>query len=83
MKPARFKQFGGPRSFNGPNGVAVDPSSGDVYVVDNGHSLVQKFTAAGGFVSQFGGPGSGSGTFNFPLVPLSCGHPRAREMGEY
>jgi hypothetical protein len=46
--------------------VAVDPSSGDVYVTDYLNDLVQKFTAAGGFVSQFGGQGSGHGTFNHP-----------------
>ena len=64
-------QFGGPGpgngTFNAPFGVAVDPSSGAVYVTDSGNDLVQKFTAAGAFVSQFGGPGPGHGTFNAPF----------------
>ena len=29
-----------------------DPSNGDVYVVDQGHLVVDKFTAAGGFLAQ-------------------------------
>jgi hypothetical protein len=33
------------------------PSNGDVYVVDLGHGVVDKFTATGGFVSELGGLG--------------------------
>jgi hypothetical protein len=38
-----------------------------VYVTDPGVDLVQKFTAAGVFISQFGGFGSGNGTFDSPF----------------
>jgi hypothetical protein len=31
---------------------AFDPSAGDVYVVDSGHDVVDKYTAAGGYVGQ-------------------------------
>jgi NHL repeat len=34
-------------------GVAVDPSSGDVYVTDNGRDVVDEFTSAGVYKSQF------------------------------
>jgi DNA-binding beta-propeller fold protein YncE len=50
--------------FSTPTGVAVDPVSGDVYVFNAGDGLVEKFSAAGVFVApQFGGLGSGNGTF--------------------
>ena len=50
--------------FSTPTGVAVDPVSGDVYVFNAGDGLVEKFSPAGVFVApQFGGLGSGNGTF--------------------
>ena len=45
----------GAGQLNQPLGVAVDSSSGDVYVVDNGRHRVQKFTSNGEFVLMFGG----------------------------
>jgi hypothetical protein len=51
--------FGGPGSgngdFSGPAGVAIDESSGDVYVVDKGNNRVEKFNAEGSYLSQFNG----------------------------
>jgi sugar lactone lactonase YvrE len=44
----------GPGQFDGPAGVAVD-ASGDVYVADLGNGRVQKFTAAGVYITQFAG----------------------------
>jgi hypothetical protein len=38
--------------------AASYPSNGDVYVVDLGHGVVDKFTATGGFVSELGGLGT-------------------------
>jgi hypothetical protein len=56
--------FGAPGSGNGqfasPTGVAVDDSSGDVYVVDQGNKRVQKFDAKGSYLSQFNGSGNPS-----------------------
>src|SRR5206468_743674 len=49
-----------------PDGLAVDPGDGDIYVADADDTLVEKFTAAGAFVAQIGGPGSGNGTFGVP-----------------
>ncbi|MEA2300224.1 MAG: trimeric autotransporter adhesin, partial [Solirubrobacteraceae bacterium] len=49
-----------------PDGLAVDPGDGDIYVDDADDTLVEKFTAAGAFVAQIGGPGSGNGTFGVP-----------------
>jgi DNA-binding beta-propeller fold protein YncE len=37
----------------------ADPSAGDVYVVDAGHKVVDKFTAAGVYIGQITGAGAG------------------------
>ncbi len=44
----------GNSQFNAPFGVAVD-ASGNVYVADTNNGRVQKFTAAGAYVAQWGG----------------------------
>ncbi len=41
--------------FSSPAGVAVDDSSGDVYVADQGNNRVERFDAEGGYLSQFNG----------------------------
>jgi hypothetical protein len=40
--------------FRNPQGLAVDQSTGDVFVRDRGHRNVQQFTAAGEFVRSWG-----------------------------
>jgi NHL repeat/WD40-like Beta Propeller Repeat len=39
----------------GPSGVAVDPTSGDVYVTDTSHQRIEKFDSDGNFFFSFGG----------------------------
>ena len=53
--------------FVGPTGIAVDnsgspldPSAGDVYVVDQGHDVIDKFSAGGGYEGQLTGTPEGS-----------------------
>jgi DNA-binding beta-propeller fold protein YncE len=53
--------------FVGPSWIAVDnsqnpldPSAGDVYVVDEGHKVIDKFTAEGTYVGQLTGTPSGA-----------------------
>ncbi len=46
--------------------VAVDQSDGSVYVTDTLNGRVQKFTATGAYVGQFGGSGSGDGQLSLP-----------------
>lgn len=48
-------------SFERPYGIAVDPSSGDVYVADAGHGVVDKFTKTGALVASFGDTVDGEG----------------------
>jgi hypothetical protein len=56
-----LKAFGeegvGAGQFSSIGGLAVDQSSGDVYVVDTAGNRIEKFTAAGEYLTQFdGGP---------------------------
>jgi DNA-binding beta-propeller fold protein YncE len=37
-----------------------DPSNGDVYVLDAGHAVIDKFSATGAYIGQFTGASSGS-----------------------
>ena len=52
----RFGEEGdGPGQFRGsPTSVAVNQSTGDVFVLDNEHSSVEEFTGQGVFVRSFG-----------------------------
>jgi len=56
---------GDPGEFRAPAGVAVNQSTGEVYVVDQNRNRVQRFTADGAFISQFGSAGSEEGQFSF------------------
>ena len=50
----------GDGEFQNPRGMAFD-LSGNIYVVDLQLNRVQKFTAAGVFISKFGSVGDGDG----------------------
>jgi len=56
----------GAGQFNGPDGVAIDPSSGEVYVADTGNNRVEEFDSDGTYIGQFGTTGSGDGQFSAP-----------------
>jgi DNA-binding beta-propeller fold protein YncE len=45
---------GGSGQFSRPAGVAVNESTGDVYVVDRGNSRVERFDSSGKFISAWG-----------------------------
>src|SRR6185437_981818 len=60
-------------SFSNPNGIAVDESTGDVYVADIGTDTVYKFDAQGNPVSfsslggnALSGSATPAGSFSFP-----------------
>ncbi|HWY18659.1 MAG TPA: hypothetical protein VNY27_08115 [Solirubrobacteraceae bacterium] len=73
----KIGEFG---SFTNPNGIAVDESSGDVYVADLGPNTVSKFDASGVPVESWGTKGvlngstTSAGSFSFPNEP---GNPAA------
>lgn len=54
-----------PGELNGPRGVAVNSSSGDLYIADTAQDRIVRRTAAGAF-SSWGGTGAGNGQFNRP-----------------
>jgi tripartite motif-containing protein 71 len=64
----------GPGQFYHAHGIAIDPSSGDVYVSDQGNfnsrvphpdavPHISKFTADGKFITKWGSEGTGDGQF--------------------
>jgi hypothetical protein len=61
-------------SFTTPNGIAVDESSGDVYVADLGTNTVSKFDASGKPIESWGTKGvldgstTPAGPFSFPTT---------------
>jgi hypothetical protein len=65
-------------SFGDPNGLAIDESTGDVYVADLSHNVVDKFSSTGEAV-DFGlsstdalsGSGTPAGSFSFPHENVS------------
>ena len=67
QRPAGRPPRGGQRhgQFNRPAGVAVDTGE-HVYVADTLNHRVQKFTAAGRFVTQWGAHGSAEGQLDHP-----------------
>jgi DNA-binding beta-propeller fold protein YncE len=52
--------------FGGPEAVAVDQASGDVYVTDPVNNRVQKFDSSGKYLSQFNGSATPAKSFSFP-----------------
>jgi DNA-binding beta-propeller fold protein YncE len=52
--------------FCGPEGIAVDQASGDVYVTDPPNSRVQKFDSSGKYLSQFDGSATPAKSFSSP-----------------
>jgi hypothetical protein len=66
VQRGQFGSFGSaPGQFGSyaPAGVAVDQSTGDVYLADTLANRVERFDPEGNFISQFGEPGTGAGQF--------------------
>ena len=57
----------GSGTLNFPLGVAVNASTGQVYVTDYMNNRVVRFAADGTFRTSFGSLGSGNGQFNQPI----------------
>ncbi len=63
---------------NQPADIAVDPSNGDIYIADGyGNHRVVVFNAAGVWLRQWGGVGTGPGQFQ----PGDGGHPHCVVLG--
>ncbi len=55
-----------PSQFIGPAGIAVNPSSGSVYVADTNNHRIQQFSHNGTFINTWGSEGSTNGQFMYP-----------------
>lgn len=69
------KTFGahgtGGGQLNEPQGVAVNESSGDVYVIDKGNNRVEQFSASGVFVAAWGW-GVSDGAAKYEICTSGC-----------
>jgi DNA-binding beta-propeller fold protein YncE len=55
------------RTINGyNNGSAIDPSTGNIYIVDENYNVVREYDASGHSIRTIGSSGSGSGQFTGP-----------------
>ncbi|UCE60586.1 MAG: hypothetical protein JSU63_02315 [Phycisphaerales bacterium] len=70
-----------------PNDIAIDPGTGDVYVVDSGGHQVLKFDGSTGLgIGAFGAQGSGMGEFLDPQAiafDASTGHVIVADTGNF
>ena len=74
----------GDGQFNSPTSAAVNPSSGNVYVVDTGNNRIQEFTSSGIFIKKWGSSGSAEGEFIGPTgiaVSASSGNVYVADYG--
>jgi DNA-binding beta-propeller fold protein YncE len=56
----------GPGEMSAPHGVAVDETTGSVYVADLGNDRIQKYTLNGGYQKSWGSEGTLDGEFDGP-----------------
>jgi DNA-binding beta-propeller fold protein YncE len=63
----------GAGQFKEPSGVAVNEASGQVYVLDQGDSRIERFSLAGAYEAQFDGSETPAKTFAFGSVSLPAG----------
>jgi RHS repeat-associated protein len=52
--------------FSEPKAIAINPTTGDLYIVDTGNDRIQELSSAGAFIRTFGSAGSGSGDLSEP-----------------
>jgi uncharacterized protein (TIGR03437 family) len=58
--------LGGQEASATEENIAIDPTTGDVYVSNNNANKVSVYDSGGVFKFQFGSPGAGRGQFNHP-----------------
>jgi hypothetical protein len=91
LQHAFSSSFGGaastvtnPEPLLGPAGVAVEESTGNVYVVDRGNNRVEYFNSAGSFIGQFNGSAAPTGVFSSPeaIAVDNSGNPLDPSAGD-
>lgn len=82
---SKFGTFGtGNGALNGPDSIAIHPTTGNLYVTETGNDRVQIFTSAGVYSAKFGSTGSSSGRFNVPrgiAIHPTTGHVYVADSG--
>ena len=53
--------------FKSPNGIAINATTGDIYVTDTLNNRIQKFNSNGTFSAKWGSQGAGEGQFKNPM----------------
>jgi tripartite motif-containing protein 71 len=61
-----FRGSTAPEAMNYPRGVAVDPGTGEVLLLNSREGNIKRYSASGAFVAQYGSWGSGAGQYNLP-----------------
>jgi DNA-binding beta-propeller fold protein YncE len=61
------KEGNGPGEFEAPGGIALNPSSGDLYVADDGNNRIQRLTTTAPFPAATGTPKAGKTAFAKPV----------------
>ena len=68
-----WKTFGtggyGAGQFSGPEGIAVDNATGNVWVVDSGNSRIVELSSSLQYLNEWGSPGQGWGENDYPYAP--------------
>ena len=62
----RLQFFSDTAVLNQPTGIACNPSTGDIWVVETGAHRISRFSSDGKRTGSIGGRGSGQGRFNYP-----------------
>jgi DNA-binding beta-propeller fold protein YncE len=62
-----------PGKLKEPSAVAVNETTGDIYVLDQGNDRVQIFNSAGDFLGEFNGSEAPTGPFSFGSEPQVSG----------
>ena len=53
--------------FTNPEGIAVNPTAGTIYVADSVNNRIENFTSTGVYLGQYGSFGATPGQFNLPI----------------
>ncbi|HUR56998.1 MAG TPA: hypothetical protein VM029_04780 [Opitutaceae bacterium] len=61
------QQGSGNGQFSQPYGIAIERTTGDLYIAERGNHRVQRITNTGTFVMGWGTPGTAQGQFNEPI----------------
>jgi DNA-binding beta-propeller fold protein YncE len=57
----------GDGQFSSPAGIAIDSTSGNIFIADRANDRIQVFDSNGNFITKWGSRGSADGQFNNPI----------------